>query len=316
MYGDNFKFSDRHIRSTKAYTEALINSYQERNTTSEENKMGSNYVYEAESRMIAEQTNARENIGARLQSFSNSVRHNLLIEALYYIFENSMDHGDKNTNTSTIMRSIVSEYVNENGYFDIMDRMKKASPTTFMIHKIITESHKNIMESVDKNNPDTFRIAPEMRDEFFKQLNYSDSQAVSDAINQRVADAMTDFVDSNTKDHEDITAVLKQAQEKIGDVEPEDDSLKEAYTRIANGKANDIRNRPKNVLHTMIHSMCESVLKHNELHGEFMTEGKLDVPSIVDRVKVMYTFMEMLNTSKIDVVDEAFINNVIKDLSN
>ena len=315
MYGDNFKFSDRHVRETKAYTEALINGYQERNNISVEPKR-IGYEYEKESRMIAEQTSARENISNRLQSFSNSVRHNLLIEAIYHIFENSMDHDSiKNTDTTTVMRSMVSEYVNENGYFNIMDRMKSASPTTFMLHKIVTGAHKAIMESVDKNNPDTFRITPEMRDEFFKQLDYSDSQAISDAINQRVADAMTDFIDSNTKDHEDITSVLKQAQEKIGDVEPEDDSLKEAYTRMANGKANDIRNRPKTVFHAMVHSMCESVLMHNELHDEFMSEGKLDISKIVDRVGVMYTFMEMLNTSKIEVVDEAFINNVIRDLS-
>lgn len=314
MYGDNFKFSDRHIRETKVYTEALIDGYQERINTDVEPKR-SGYLYENESRMVAEQTSARENISSRLQSFSNSVRHNLLIEAMYHIFKNSVDC-TADSNSSTIMRSMVSEYVNENGYFNIMHRMKSASPTTFMLHKIVTGAHKAIMESVDKSNPDTFRITPEMRDEFFKQLDYSDSQAVSDAINQRVADAMTDFIDSNTKDHEDITSVLKQAQEKIGDVEPEDDSLKEAYTRIANGKTNDIRNRPKSVLHAMVHSMCESVLKNKELQGEFTTEGKLDVGKIVDRVKIMYTFMEMLNTSKIEVVDEAFIDNAIRDLSN
>ena len=314
MYGDNFKFSDRHIRETKAYTEALIDGYQERINTDVEPKR-SGYLYENESRMVAEQTSARENISSRLQSFSNSVRHNLLIEAMYHIFKNSVDC-TTDSNSSSIMRSMVSEYVNENGYFNIMHRMKSASPTTFMLHKIVTGAHKAIMESVDKSNPDTFRITPEMRDEFFKQLDYSDSQAVSDAINQRVADAMTDFIDSNTKDHEDITSVLKQAQDKIGDVEPEDDSLKEAYTRIANGKTNDIRNRPKSVLHAMVHSMCESVLKNKELQGEFTTEGKLDVGKIVDRVKIMYTFMEMLNTSKIEVVDEAFIDNAIRDLSN
>lgn len=316
MYGENFKFSDRHLRDTKLYTEALIANYNNRNKGDKANNHRG-YTFDKESKMVIEHTSAAQDIGSRLQSFSNSVRCNLLIEAMYKMFKESMHPDDLNDNaTTSIMRAMVSEYVNENGYFEIIRRMRSNSPTTQIIAKIITESHQAVMQSIDKSNPDTFRITPEMRDEFFKQLDYSDSQAVSDAINQRVGDSMADFIDANKKDHEDITAVLKQAQEKIGEIDPEDDSLKESYTRIATGKTNEIRNRPKSVFHAMVHTMCESVIKHNDMHAEFMSEGKLDISKIVDRVKIMYTFMEMLNTSKIETVNEAFINNVIRDLSN
>lgn len=316
MYGENFKFSDRHLRDTKLYTEALIANYNDRNKGDKPNNHHG-YAFDKESRMVIEHTSAAQDISSRLQSFSNSVRCNLLVEAMYKMFKESMHPDDLNDNaTTSIMRAIVSKYVNENGYFEIIRRMRSNSPTTQMIAKIITETHQDVMQSIDKTNPDTFRITPEMRDEFFKQLDYSDSQAVSDAINQRVGDSMADFIDANKKDHEDITAVLKQAQEKIGEVDPEDDSLKESYTRIATGKTNEIRNRPKSVFHAMVHTMCESVIKHKDMHAEFMSEGKLDIPKIVDRVKIMYTFMEMLNTSKIETVNEAFIDNVIRDLAN
>jgi hypothetical protein len=66
----------------------------------------------------------------------------------------------------------------------------------------------------------------------------------------------------------------------------------------------------------MVHTMCETVMRKPDMHAEFMSEGKLDVPKIVDRIRVMYTFMETLNTSKIERVNEAFINGVIRDLSN
>ena len=315
MYSENFKFSERHLRENKAYTEAMITDYESKiNTPVPPNT--SAYAYEKESKMVMEQTGVRMALDARYQSFSNTVRSSLLIEAMYKIFKESMGSDKLDNTTTSIMRAMVSEYVTENGYFEIMHRMKIASPTTTSISATITESHRTIMESVDKDNPETFRITPEMRDEFFKQLDYSDSQAVSDAINQRVSDAMADFIDTNKKDHEDITGVLQQAQEKIGDIAPEDDSLRESYTRIATGKTNEIRNRPKSVLHAMIHTMCETVMKNPETHTEFMSEGKLDIPKIVDRVKIMYTFMEMLNTSKIECVNESFINSVIRDLSN
>lgn len=315
MYNENFKFSERHLRENKAYTEAMIADYETIIASSTPIK-SSAYAYEKESKMIIEQTGARMELDSRYQSFSNTVRSSLLIEAIYKIFKESMGSNELDNTTTSIMRAMVSEYVTENGYFEIMSRMKTASPTTTTIANIITETHRAIIESIDKNNSETFRISPEMRDEFFKQLDYSDSQAVSDAINQRVSDAMADFVDANKKDHEDITGVLQQAQEKIGDVEPESDSLKESYARAATYKANEIRNRPKSVLHAMIHAMCETVMKNPDTHAEFMSESKLDIPKIVDRVKVMYSFVEMLNTSKIEHVDEAFINGVIRDLSN
>ena len=314
MYNENFKFSERHLRETKAYTEAMIADFNARAAVPAPTK-SSAFAFDNESRMVVEQTGARDALDARYQSFSNTVRSSLLIEAVYKIFKEAMDPNKLDNTTTSIMRAMVSEYVTENGYFEIMSRMKSASPTTIAIYNTITNSHRSIMESVDKDNPETFRIAPEMRDEFFKQLDYSDSQAVSDAINQRVGDAMTDFIDANKKDHEDITGVLQQAQEKIGDVAPEDDSLKESYTRIATGKTNEIRNRPKSVLHAMVHTMCETVMRKPDMHAEFMSEGKLDVPKIVDRIRVMYTFMETLNTSKIERVNEAFINGVIRDLS-
>ena len=46
-----------------------------------------------------------------------------------------------------------------------------------------------------------------------------------------------------------------------------------------------------------------------------MTEGHLDMNKIVDRTKLMYTFIEMLNTSRIAKVDASFLEGVISDLT-
>ena len=63
----------------------------------------------------------------------------------------------------------------------------------------------------------------------------------------------------------------------------------------------------------MVHSMCESAMKHKETtHKEFFAEGgHLDMGKIVDRTKLMYTFLEMLNTTKIEKIDENYIANVV-----
>ena len=310
-YNDVFTASGRYARSNRAFVEAAIKNYDEKQKPV---NVAHNDQFKNDRNMVMENMLYRDSVKNRYNSFSETVRAALVTETLCKILKESVSDEVRNDNTSVnILRAIVSNYVNENGYINILNRMRTASVSTSIMHNIITESAKKILESVDKSNPDTFHITPEMKDEFFKQLDYSDSDAISDAINQRVSDAMKDFVSANTKDHEDITGALKQAQEKIA--ECPDANLHEGYELKAKRIATEVRNRPKGVFHAMVTSMCESVLKHPEMHNEFMTEGHLNIEKIVSRTSLMYTFMEMLNTSRIDTVNEAFINDIIRDLS-
>lgn len=315
MYDTDFKVSSRYANSTKAFVTAAINSYNEANTPDEPVKKKSPYYHERN--MIMENMIHRDSVSNRYHSFSESVRNILVVESLYKIFKESVSDEIKNNNVNlSIMRSIVSQYVHENNYAEILNRMKTASIFMAEMYNTITDTTKAILEGVDKSDPSTFTVTPEMKDDFFKQLEYSDSEAISDAIKSRVSDSIQDFVTANTKDHEDITAALQQAQEKINSVPEEDVSVRESYEMRAKRKIAEIRNAPKNVFHAMVSAMCESVLKHPETHYEFMNEGHLDIDKIVNRVSLMYTFMEMLNTARIDKVDSAFIESVIKNLSN
>ena len=42
----------------------------------------------------------------------------------------------------------------------------------------------------------------------------------------------------------------------------------------------------------MVSAMCESVMKHDELKEEFMEGSQLNVGKIVNRIQLMYTFLE------------------------
>lgn len=313
MYDKMLKTSGKFARSNRAFVEAAIKEYEE---SAQPVKTARTDVYANERNMVMESVMNRDAVSNRYHTFAATVRSALVLESMYKILKESVSEEIRADHVSTsILRAMVSEYVNEHGYIDIMNRMKTASIATSHLYNIITENAQKMLENVDKSNPDTFRIDPEMKDEFFKQLDYSDSQAISDAIHQRVSDAMEDFVSANTKDHEDITAALQQAQEKIGDVPEEKDELRECYSMMGKRKVTEIRNRPKGVFHSMVSAMCESVMKNKEMHNEFMKEGKLDMQKIVARTHLMYTFMEMLNTTRIAKVDTVFIEGVIADLS-
>lgn len=313
MYDKDFKVSSRYSNSTKALVNAAIANFNESNKVVSEKY---DTPFSSDARMVMEHTTQRESVRARYQSFVETVRSALVTEALYKIFSESVDESIREDATNrSIMRAIVSQYVHENDYNEILSRMKTASAVMSEVYNTITDTVTAIKEATDQNNPTTFMVTDEMKDEFFKQLDYSDSEAVSDAIRTRVSDAMQDFVTANTKDHEDITATLQQAQEKIASIPEDDTQLREYYEMKARRQVNEIRNAPKSVLHSMISAMCESVLKNQESHAEFLIEGHLDMDKIVTRTSMMYTFMEMLNTARIEKIDQAFIESVIKDLS-
>ena len=259
MYSDDFKMPKRYAAANKAYVESVISEY---NKKMEDEPVRKNNVYN-ESDRIMETVARRQNARNRYNSYSESIRTTLVTEALYNLFKESAPAKISSTPSDrSIMRAIVNEYVNDTGYTEILNRMKTASVPMSEMHNIIVNNTKAILEEADKDNPDTFVVTPEMKDNFFDQLNHSDSEDINNAIKDRVSDAMEDFVTANTKDHDDIQNALNKAQEEVGETPDDEEELKEYYVYKAKREAAEIRNAPKGVLHSMISSMCEGVIRN------------------------------------------------------
>lgn len=311
MYSDDFKMPKRYAAANKAYVESVISEY---NKKMEDEPVRKNNVYN-ESDRIMETVARRQNARNRYNSYSESIRTTLVTEALYNLFKESAPAKISSTPSDrSIMRAIVNEYVNDTGYTEILNRMKTASVPMSEMHNIIVNNTKAILEEADKDNPDTFVVTPEMKDNFFDQLNHSDSEDINNAIKDRVSDAMEDFVTANTKDHDDIQNALNKAQEEVGETPDDEEELKEYYVYKAKREAAEIRNAPKGVLHSMISSMCEGVIRNQEQNREFINEGHLDMDKITNRVALMYNFLEMLNTTRLEKIDGAYLENVIEGL--
>ena len=293
----SYNLSNKAANRNRAITMSAINAYNESITpdtepvkASTDNEIMKNVILEGAARNRKAQQ--------EYNTYIHNMQCSLVAESLYKLFSECISNEVGNTVTGrNIMRSIVSNYVNEVGYNEILKKMKNGSVMLSEMYSAIVITENDIRETIDKDNAGTFSITPEMRDEFFKQLNYSDSDAIADAIKERVSDAMNDFVTANAKDHEDITAALKSAQEKIASTNSS--SLQESYEINAKRKINEIKSSPKNVFHAMVSAMCEGVIKHQDENLEFFKEGHLDIDKIAERTSIMYTFMEMLNTTKL-----------------
>ena len=303
--------SDKVKKNNKAFIEAAIASYEESATKKQE---PTTPAFNEESMMVLEAVAKKQSVQNRFTSFVETVTSTFVTECLYNILEHAIDKKDRNLTNTSILRAMASQYVHENDCHEILHKMKRGSVALSQMHNIIREACDKAIEGCDKDDPNTFAITPEMKDEFYKSLDYSDSQAISDEINSRVSNSINDFINANVKDHEDIQTALDDAQEKIA--KTDDGEIQESYNILAKGKITDIRNAPKNVFHSMVSSMCESVIKHPQENSEFFKEGKLDVDKVVSRVSLMYTFMEMLNTSRLEKVDSVFVEGVIRDLKN
>lgn len=321
MYTDDelkVNTNSKYAKLNMAYIESMINDYDKKNDKSS-NKDEHTTLYAEEALSVVESTRNRKNIESRYHSFSETVRTTLMTEALLDMFKRSVPK-KISKNYGNTMRCIVNDYVNESGYGDILRRMKKASIPMANLANIVESCTNSILESVDKDNPDTFKIPDSESSEFFKKIADNDEQEINDAIASRVSDAIQDFINTNSKEHEDITNALKNAEEKIKDNSTTDNTsngINEYYQMKAKNDISNIRSSEKSIFDVMVTSLCEDAMSDKESFSQFFTEDDhIDIEKAVEFTSVSYSFMEMLNTSKIDKIDSVFIEGVLNEIAD
>lgn len=260
---------------------------------------------------------ARQNARAK---FCENIKSNLLSECIFSVYKESFGIELKNDYSTSMRRNLVNQFIKENGAENLLRQFRSGTVLQSEFAYLVDSTYKKIMESYDANDPDCMlnadfaKIDPQLTDDFFNKLDDEDTSTVSAAIKQRVADAITEFIDQNTADKQDIKDVLTSAQEKIDNTS--DKNLQESYQHLATRKITDIRGRKRNVFGAMVQAMGEAVMKSDILKTEFMNEGSLDMDLIVERVTTLYTFIETLNTIKAINIDEAYITDLIDSLKN
>lgn len=261
-----------------------------------------------------------KNANSKYGQFLEDCRSLLVNETLYKITSQALPSSIKeDTESLGILRNLVTNYVTEEGAFDIIAKMKRASSFTSECALDIDNAITAIKESTDPDDEKTFQIKVDVKDKFFDDIDDTDIQNVDAMITDRVNTAINDFIASNSKNRMDIKNVLQSTEDKIATLkdegEPED--VQESYVQLSKRVINDkIRSRKKNVFDALVTSMCESTTEDKVLQEEFIMEGsKLNVPKIVDRTKIMYTFMEAMNTTRIQPATEEYINSVLESMS-
>lgn len=149
-----------------------------------------------------------------------------------------------------------------------------------------------------------------------------DVQKAIEVIRTRVADAEEAFIKKNEEDKKKIENLLGKISDNVKTVEaianednPESKVAQESailYKRAIN----DItENRPQSVYEKFVRKLSESVVKDESIRESYTEEnGHLDMYAINEAAKVMYGFLETLNTLKLEKVDAAYITKILNEL--
>ena len=170
-------------------------------------------------------------------------------------------------------------------------------------------------EEGEKDTSPKGQIFDELEDE-------EDVKKAVQIINQRVSDAEEDFIKRNAEDKKKIDDLIGKISDNIKTVEDisnNDDpksKVAEESVRMYNRQIKNItENRVQKVFEKMVRKLSESAVKDPVLKESYTLEsGKLDIGGIIESAKVMYGFLETLNTLQLERIDKNYIMDMIKEL--
>ena len=152
--------------------------------------------------------------------------------------------------------------------------------------------------------------------------NEDDVQKAIELIRTRVADAEETFIINNAEDKKKIDELLNKISTNVKTVEtmaekdPKKAKVATEAVREYKRKINDVyKEKSFTVFGKMASILTESIVKDDAIRESYTTEdGTLDVDLAVESAKVMYGFLETLNTIQIEKVDEKYIANIINGM--
>ncbi len=303
------------------------NKKQEQRAQSEK-KMRANAIREQEA--LTESTlremSANTSRHDKYISFTEAVRTQLMEYAIFDVYFRAVNQVNtklgkdliKEASNPTTMHSIVFEFIREqNGPSRLINSLGSSRSGYYLnqINSAIKESMHAIIEGADENDTDTFKVTDDMMSKFKNQLNECGTDELADMISDRVTDSIEEFIEKNAQDKNAIVTTLTATKEKIDSLKTDDESVKETYTMLGKRMVSDIRQRPNNLFGQMVHSLAQSAMDNKSLHESFIENAHLNMPKIVSKIGIVYSFLETVSVMKLIKVDEAYVQEILKSFS-
>lgn len=280
-------------------------------------------AYAAKERYLKDkiQNENKRKLNEEYTEFIKNSRDYFLSEAINMILQKSLNE-DTSLEDREYGKALVEGFVQENGSIKLLREFSKKSLLLANIASIVNEAYQQVLHSCKEGDSKTFRITKTVDSQFFDRLMNCSDEKINEKINQRVCDSIEDYVQANVNDRLDLDELADKTKEKIENIKAktadERDKIVAEFTNQYNKQVKDIKsrkNRKVGIYEQLLYSASQGIVRDKTVLESFMNEsGSLNVSKIRDKVTVMYTFLEMLNTTKMANINESYIEKVIKNM--
>lgn len=248
--------------------------------------------------------------------FMNKVKTYFIVEGMMFTIDQAMKEDTNISYDRNICRNILENYVNDHNPELVLKAMEEKTMYLSSMAKVIREEVEAVEEGCNKADSDTFNIKTSTNTDFFDKLNMMTNDQLSKSIHNSVLKATQDFVEGVTKDKENMKETAEKIKAKVDELKTDDEQVKESYYRAYENRIKTSRKeRPKNLLETVIVSLSENAHRNEVLKEAFINEGKTNLDKIMNVATGIYVTLEAMNSSRLQVMDKRLFNEVLTSLS-
>lgn len=220
----------------KIKTESFIN---------EKNEYVNNYI------------NSRYDKINKRNKFLTECKSGFLTAALLRVLKESMTC-KINAFDESVMKSIVSQFVNEQGTGDLLRRFKYQNITLAELGRVVNEAYDMVLDKLNsynetETNPDgsvnptqepkdVLKLDKGTVDEFYNNLSTINTDNATSMIKDKVQDAIQEFIDDNVENNSQVQEIINSAKSTIDNTPStdENESTDSALTNDTNNAAPDV----------------------------------------------------------------------------
>lgn len=283
-----------------------------------------------------------------VDQFSESVNSRLLECCLYQgMLKPVLKEQFCNSHERKLGKTLVRNFIKEHGAFNLIQSLKDKSCYLNEWYDAIKGYHTAMMneakEIAQEGIPEAelFDIEDDTIKKFVFDTKSIIPKDITKMITSRVEDAVNDFIDQNKKQKEEIKKVYEKAKEKVASlkdtIDPNDpsfqdfngdpnteldpkygDQVQEQAMAMVRGKQRAFREEATSVFSILSKNTLEAIHRNQAIKESYSVgmAGRLDFQKAINDTKVMYSFLECLNTLNIMDLNESTLSKLLTDMKN
>lgn len=283
-----------------------------------------------------------------VDQFSESVNSRLLECCLYQgMLKPVLKEQFCNSHERKLGKTLVKNFIKEHGAFNLIQSLKDKSCYLNEWYDAIKGYHTAMIneakEIAQEGIPEAelFDIEDDTIKKFVFDTKTVIPKDITKMITSRVEDAVNDFIDQNKKQKEEIKKVYEKAKEKVASlkdtIDPNDpsfqdfngdpnteldpkygDQVQEQAMAMVRGKQRAFREEATSVFSILSKNTLEAIHRNQAIKESYSVgiTGRLDFQKAINDTKVMYSFLECLNTLNIMDLNESTLSKLLTDMKN